>query len=127
MGANCCVAVKDKHSPNPARLDVSLSTYRNIRHSPTWSFRWDNRTHIEVVMDNTPQISYHLDAGNEVKNELLTEAERLSDKAGPSTAFQLQKSEKSIRNGSAGMATNDTSGTFVILLSFAKYMFLDDE
>ncbi|XP_042432331.1 uncharacterized protein LOC122018925 isoform X1 [Zingiber officinale] len=109
MGANCCVAVKDKHSPNLAQLDVSLSTYRNIRHSPTWSFRWDNRTHIEVVMDNTPQISHHLDAGNEVKNELLTEAERLSDKAGPSTAFQSQKSEKSIRNGSAGMATNDTS------------------
>lgn len=81
MGGNCSVAVKDKHLPNPAQLDVPLSTCRNTRYSP-WSFRCDNRTHIEVVMDSSPQISHHPNSENEVKSEFLTEAERLSDSAG---------------------------------------------
>ncbi|KAG6524248.1 E3 ubiquitin-protein ligase RLIM-like [Zingiber officinale] len=110
MGGNCSVAVKDKHLPNPAQLDVPLSTCRNARYSPSWSFRCDNRTHIEVVMDSSPQISHHPNSGNEVKSEfLLTEAERLSETAGPSTAFQLQKGETPIKNGSSRMATHDSA------------------
>ncbi|XP_074568764.1 uncharacterized protein LOC141825274 [Curcuma longa] len=109
MGGNCSVAVKDKHLPNPAQLDVPLSTCRNTRYSPTWSFRCDNRTHIEVVMDSSPQISHHPNSGNEVKSEFLTEAERLSERAGPSTAFQLQKGETPIKNGSSRMATHDSA------------------
>lgn len=40
MGAACCVAAKDRtivHGPNSETLQ------RHVRHSPTWSFRWDNR------------------------------------------------------------------------------------
>ncbi|XP_065042833.1 uncharacterized protein LOC135582597 isoform X2 [Musa acuminata AAA Group] len=91
MGANCCVAVKDKHLPSPAQFDVS--TYRTVRHSPTWSFRWDNRTHIEDVIDNAAQFC-HQHSGNtglEIKSESPTEAESPYDRGSPSNVFQLQK------------------------------------
>ncbi|CAL9092929.1 unnamed protein product [Musa acuminata var. zebrina] len=103
MGANCCVAVKDKHLPSPAQFDVS--TYRTVRHSPTWSFRWDNRTHIEDVIDNAAQFC-HQHGGNtglEIKSESPTEAESPSDRGSPSNAFQLQKQHISpSRTGTAG-------------------------
>nr|XP_009403893.1 PREDICTED: uncharacterized protein LOC103987341 isoform X2 [Musa acuminata subsp. malaccensis] len=103
MGANCCVAVKDKHLPSPAQFDVS--TYRTVRHSPTWSFRWDNRTHIEDVIDNAAQFC-HQHSGNtglEIKSESPTEAESPSDSGSPSNAFQLQKQHISpSRTGTAG-------------------------
>ncbi|KAL6514551.1 hypothetical protein OROGR_020130 [Orobanche gracilis] len=40
MGAACCVAAKDR-----TILSVSHgeTTQRPVRHSPSWSFRWDNR------------------------------------------------------------------------------------
>ncbi|WOL02953.1 hypothetical protein Cni_G11672 [Canna indica] len=114
MGANCCVAVKDKHLPSPSRFDVP--TCRNLRHSPTWSFRWDNRTHIADVMDNVAQFSHHHrgNAGTEIKSESLTETESISDRASPTNAFQLQKHHKSpTRTGSTGkskvVATDDQS------------------
>lgn len=124
MGGNCSVAVKDEHLPNPAQLDVPLSTCQNTVYSPTWNFRRDNRTHIEVVMDSSPQISHHSNSGNEVKSEFLTEAERLSERAGPSTVFQLQKGETSTRNGSSRMATNEAAGMIAIVFSFAKYNYI---
>uniref|UniRef100_A0A0E0JGN2 RING-type domain-containing protein n=1 Tax=Oryza punctata TaxID=4537 RepID=A0A0E0JGN2_ORYPU len=50
MGANCCIAAKERSQPHVASAEVSA--YR-IRHSPSWSFRWDNRTHIEDMMENS--------------------------------------------------------------------------
>lgn len=51
MGATCCKAATEKQPPvTPlVRLGSSVAyTSRNItRHSPSWSFRWDHRTHIE--------------------------------------------------------------------------------
>ncbi|GAA0166710.1 hypothetical protein LIER_21804 [Lithospermum erythrorhizon] len=40
MGSVCCVAAKDRTITSGPASDV-LS--RNIRHSPSWSFRWENR------------------------------------------------------------------------------------
>ncbi|XP_059296887.1 uncharacterized protein LOC132049924 [Lycium ferocissimum] len=40
MGSACCVAAKDRAVINGSSCG-DLQT--NIRHSPTWSFRWDNR------------------------------------------------------------------------------------
>ncbi|KAG9135091.1 hypothetical protein Leryth_011590 [Lithospermum erythrorhizon] len=40
MGSVCCVAAKDRALSSGPATDV-LS--RNIRHSPSWSFRWENR------------------------------------------------------------------------------------
>ncbi|KAJ6800033.1 uncharacterized protein M6B38_205490 [Iris pallida] len=55
MGANCCVAARGK--PSPQRISCDVPNYRNVRHSPSWSFRWDNRTHIEDIMDNPSRFS----------------------------------------------------------------------
>jgi hypothetical protein len=44
---------------------VEVSTYR-VRHSPSWSFRWDNRTHIEDSSGNIHP---------EVKNSFITPTE----------------------------------------------------
>ncbi|CAA6673057.1 unnamed protein product [Spirodela intermedia] len=47
MGANCCIATKDKTQLQ--RTNTQFSTHRNATYSPSWSLRWDNRTHIEDV------------------------------------------------------------------------------
>lgn len=57
MGANCCIAAKERTQPCITPLEVSA--YRNVRHSPSWSFRWDNRTHIEDIMDIPTLFSNH--------------------------------------------------------------------
>ncbi|VAH59878.1 unnamed protein product [Triticum turgidum subsp. durum] len=56
MGANCCIAAKQR--PEPSVASVEVSAYRT-RHSPSWSFRWDNRTHIEDIMENAALFSNH--------------------------------------------------------------------
>jgi hypothetical protein len=67
MGANCCIAAKKR--PQPSLASVEVSAYR-FRHSPSWSFRWDNRTHTEDIMENNTVFSNH-SSGNiqpELKN-----------------------------------------------------------
>uniref|UniRef100_A0A8R7PQD3 Uncharacterized protein n=1 Tax=Triticum urartu TaxID=4572 RepID=A0A8R7PQD3_TRIUA len=44
--------------PEPSVASVEVSAYRT-RHSPSWSFRWDNRTHIEDIMENAALFSNH--------------------------------------------------------------------
>lgn len=65
MGANCCVATKEKPLPYENRFEIS--NHRNIRNSPSWSFRWDNRTHIEDIID-TP-IRSEIKRGAELETE----------------------------------------------------------
>ncbi|CAD6232158.1 unnamed protein product [Miscanthus lutarioriparius] len=57
MGANCCIAAKER--TQPCITPIEVSAYRNVRHSPSWSFRWDNRTHIEDIMDIPTLFSNH--------------------------------------------------------------------
>ncbi|CAN0891391.1 hypothetical protein LINGRAHAP2_LOCUS16956 [Linum grandiflorum] len=40
MGGACCIAARDKSIVHGPGSDI---LHRNIRHSPSWSFRWDNR------------------------------------------------------------------------------------
>lgn len=40
MGSACCVAARDKTIPGGSSNEFF---HRNIRYSPTWSFRWENR------------------------------------------------------------------------------------
>lgn len=40
MGSACCVAARDKNIVSGSGNDI---LHRNIRYSPTWSFRWDHR------------------------------------------------------------------------------------
>ena len=39
MGAACCVAARDKTIQHGCNGEMA----HRFRHSPTWSFRWDNR------------------------------------------------------------------------------------
>ena len=91
MGANCCVAAKDKLVP-----DTSLSTCRNVRHSPSWSFRRDNRTHIEDIMDNPTSLS-HISSGDaSFKTKVGVASETgLLDGSSPLKNFQAQQWHKS--------------------------------
>lgn len=40
MGAACCVATRDRTIQHGSSGEIM---HRNFRHSPSWSFRWDNR------------------------------------------------------------------------------------
>lgn len=96
MGANCCVAAKEK--PLPGRISHELSSYRNVRHSPSWSFRWDNRTHIEDIMENPSQFS-HQNSGtisSESKSAADTETEGCSDGGSPANSLQSPKRWKKL-------------------------------
>ncbi|URD98147.1 zinc finger, C3HC4 type, domain containing protein [Musa troglodytarum] len=91
MGANCCVAAKEK-----LVQDTSLSTCRNVRHSPSWSFRRDNRTHIEDIMDNPTSLS-HISSGDasfKTKVGVASETGFL-DGSSPLKIFQAQQWHKS--------------------------------
>lgn len=63
------------------RLPHERYARRNARCSPSWSFRCDNRTHIEDIVDSPAWLSCdHGDAvGSEIKSAGDTENEGLSD------------------------------------------------
>nr|CAB3476778.1 unnamed protein product [Digitaria exilis] len=75
---------------------VEVSTYR-VRHSPSWSFRWDNRTHIEDIMENTAVFS-NQSSGNiqpEVKNSFIAPTEGHNSGDSRSDVFRKVKWQKS--------------------------------
>ncbi|KAL9258373.1 hypothetical protein AKJ16_DCAP17461 [Drosera capensis] len=43
MGASCCVSARDRTVQYGTRNE---NLRRNVRHSPSWSFRWDNRVRV---------------------------------------------------------------------------------
>lgn len=96
MGANCCIAAKEK--PQPSLASAEVSTYR-IRHSPSWSFRWDNRTHIEDIMENNTVFSNHSSGYIQPELKSVSVAPTEGDNNGDCRAdvfhrVKLQKSNK---------------------------------
>ncbi|XP_062207676.1 uncharacterized protein LOC133909315 [Phragmites australis] len=94
MGANCCIAAKERSQPCLASVEVSA--YR-IRHSPSWNFRWDNRTHIEDIMQNNTVFSNH-SSGNiqpELKSGSITPTEGHTGGDSLSDVFRRVKRQKS--------------------------------
>ncbi|XP_072959326.1 uncharacterized protein [Typha angustifolia] len=103
MGANCCVATKEK--PLPGGTQFEVSTYRNVRHSPSWSFRWDNRTHVEDIMNSPAHLSLNNSGfiDSAIKNRLTTETDELLVGGTLSDAFQTEKRQRScIKTKSSG-------------------------
>ncbi|XP_047055409.1 uncharacterized protein LOC124661581 isoform X1 [Lolium rigidum] len=94
MGANCCIAAKQR--PQPCVIPVEVSAYRNIRHSPSWSFRWDNRTHIEDVMEIPTFFSNHSSGSirPETKSGSIAPTEGFSNGGSPSDLFHKVKWHK---------------------------------
>ncbi|GJN06211.1 hypothetical protein PR202_ga23916 [Eleusine coracana subsp. coracana] len=95
MGANCCIAAKERSQP--CVTPVEVSAYRNVRHSPSWSFRWDNRTHIEDIMEIPTMFSNHSSGSirPETKSGSIVPTEGLSNGNSPSYVFQRAKWHKS--------------------------------
>ncbi|KAJ4794227.1 RING/U-box superfamily protein [Rhynchospora pubera] len=77
MGATCCKAATDKQpliTPfTRLRSPVPCSTWNTIRHSPSWSFRWDHRTHIEDdIIIGTGSARYSHDNDNRNGSETIS-------------------------------------------------------
>ncbi|BFG41464.1 hypothetical protein CerSpe_277380 [Prunus speciosa] len=105
MGSACCVAARDKTITNRANSEV---LHRNIRYSPTWSFRWDNR--VGVAGEET-SVSWFSDGisrndGSEVKFESAC----VSEEGSPLVHFRRHTGQKSsISEGTAGHVRTPTS------------------
>ncbi|KAK1301352.1 hypothetical protein QJS10_CPB12g00060 [Acorus calamus] len=116
MGGVCCVAAREKTLVNrtrslPSSTHVVEATHRRqARYSPSWSFRWDSRTHVEGVADDLVQLP-QIDSGcieSEIKTGGDTENEGLSD-GGSLLDLQTPSWQKSpVSEGTPG---NSAAGT----------------
>ncbi|XWS62753.1 hypothetical protein CRYUN_Cryun06bG0038000 [Craigia yunnanensis] len=97
MGAACCVAAGDKTIVNGSSSEV---LHRNIRYSPTCSFRWDSRR--RVAGEDT-SISWFSDAiSRNEGSEIKYESARASEDGSPSESFQSRMWQNSpISEGTA--------------------------
>ncbi|CAO2193058.1 unnamed protein product [Urochloa humidicola] len=109
MGANCCIAAKER--TQPCITPIEVSAYRNVRHSPSWSFRWDNRTHIEDITEIPTLFSNHSSGSirPDTKSGSIVPAESLSNGnslgTSPSDVFHRTKWHKSDKKMEAPKAT----------------------
>ncbi|KAL4198953.1 hypothetical protein AMTRI_Chr03g142550 [Amborella trichopoda] len=59
MGSICCVAAREKTltQSNNAPSPVPYMQYNQVNsmHSPSWSFQWDGRSHVETSVDSSVQ------------------------------------------------------------------------
>ncbi|KAF6144199.1 hypothetical protein GIB67_004872 [Kingdonia uniflora] len=79
MGAACCVAARDRTLPD--RIS-SEAMQRNMRYSPPWGCRWDNRRgRVSGEMWNSPDRYSHEITGNslETKGRISIGYENISD------------------------------------------------
>lgn len=118
MGAKCCMPVRDDMPMimrKKYKLPHELNARRSNRCSPSWSFRCDNRTHIEDIADSPGWGSHKHHGGlvSEFRSAGDMEIERLSDGSSLSDAFQTPEWQKfsnqlSIR-GNSPTETTDLS------------------
>ncbi|XP_061362993.1 uncharacterized protein LOC133306674 [Gastrolobium bilobum] len=105
MGAACCVAAKDKTIQNGSTSDI---LHRNIRCSPTWSFRWDHRGRVagEDTSINWFSDGISRNDGSENKNE----SAYVSEDGSPLQNYQQNRYQKSpISEGTAAHMRNSPS------------------
>ncbi|XP_050365377.1 uncharacterized protein LOC126783883 [Argentina anserina] len=105
MGSACCVAARDKTITNRADCE---NLHRNVRYSPTWSFRWDNR--VGVAGEET-SVSWNSDGisrndGSEAKFESAC----VSEEGSPSEHVRRHTTQKSlVSEGTAGSVRTPAS------------------
>ncbi|GAB2217958.1 hypothetical protein Droror1_Dr00001173 [Drosera rotundifolia] len=73
MGAACCVSARDRTVQYGTRNE---NLHRNIRHSPSWSFRWDNRVRVveEDALDRKASIrvsAHASDGGSSLETYII--------------------------------------------------------
>ncbi|KAL5132586.1 hypothetical protein HKD37_12G035217 [Glycine soja] len=107
MGAVCCVAAKDKtiQSASPSEI-----LHRNIRHSPTWNFRWDHRGRVAGEDTAVTWFSNDISGNNGLENK--NESSYVSEDGGPLQNYQIERNrlQKSpISEGTARNVINSSS------------------
>lgn len=90
MGSACCVAAREKTITNGSNGEA---INRNIRYSPTWSFRWDHRGRVAgeetsiswftdgLSRNDGPEIKYESAYGSEEGSPLEHFRRRISQKS----------------------------------------------
>ncbi|KAK4747780.1 hypothetical protein SAY87_014366 [Trapa incisa] len=74
MGSVCCVSAREKTIPS---APSSQYFHRNNRHSPTWSFRWENRGRVAGEEDSMGQLPNEIScgSGSDSKCEIICASE----------------------------------------------------
>lgn len=117
MGAACCVAARDRNIQHGSSGEI---LHRNFRHSPSWSFRWDNRVGVvgeETSLGWSSDVASRNDAP-ELKSATDVSA-HASDGGSSLENYQMgawrksppnQESTKNLRASASGQAivTNDS-------------------
>ncbi|BAT77509.1 hypothetical protein LR48_Vigan04g251300 [Vigna angularis] len=105
MGAACCVASRDKTIQSGSTSDI---LHRNVRCSPTWSFRWDHRGRVagEDISINWFSDGISRNDGSENKNE----SAYVSEDGSPLQNYQRKRFQQSpISEATAVRGRNSTS------------------
>lgn len=112
MGSACCVAARDRTVANGSSTEI---LHRNIRHSPSWSFRWDNRVRVvgEETSLNWISDGVSRDHRSGIKSGPATDTAYASEDGSPLDSFRSlawQKSPGAERtNGLMRLSTADPS------------------
>ncbi|CAI9786373.1 unnamed protein product [Fraxinus pennsylvanica] len=104
MGSACCVAARDRTITNRSASEV---LQRNVRYSPSWSCRWDNRGRVSVEETSVNRL---LDEGVgkhrlDVKSGTTIETAFASEDGSSLDSFRSTAWQKSpITDGNAGIS-----------------------
>ncbi|KAI5577334.1 hypothetical protein BDE02_09G105500 [Populus trichocarpa] len=105
MGGACCVAARDKNIVSGPGGDI---LHRNIRYSPSWSFRWDNRGRVAGEDASISWFSGGISRnyGSDIKHE----STYASEDGSPTESFQRRTWQKSpTSEGTAARVRTPTS------------------
>lgn len=104
MGNACCVASRDKMVMPTAPAVESLQRNNNVRYSPNWSFRWDNRGRVAGEETSLSWLSDGISRndGSDVKSESAFVSSQ--GEGSPLDNFQAQSWHKSPASGKQNSA-----------------------
>ncbi|KAL7206764.1 hypothetical protein ACSBR2_019470 [Camellia fascicularis] len=114
MGSACCVAARDRTITNGPSNEVSQ---RNVRYSPSWSFRWDNRGRVAGEETSVNWLSDGASRNDrlDIKYGTTVETTYASEEGSPLDSFRTlrwQKSPISERNsGILRLPSSDQSNS----------------
>lgn len=126
MGAACCVAVKEKTITNASNSDI---LHRNVRCSPTWSFRWDHRG--RVAGEETSMSWFSDGVSRNDGSETKFESAYVSEEGSPLEHFQRRTSQKSslseataahLRTPASGNSQNACCLNITIIVPFLSFL-----
>lgn len=94
MGSACCVAARDRTITTGSSSEI---VQRNIRYSPTWSFRWDNRGRVagEETSLNWFSEGVSRNAGMDIKSQTTVGTTNVSEEGSPLDSFRTLAWQKS--------------------------------